>query len=298
MTARQIYGKTMVFNWLKLGLSLATVLASVILFVVLMGIGLLFGSGGSTITFILWMAATGIVRFVINHYFGYIVKAGHVAIITAAVTGGRVPTNQIATAKKMVAKRFATANVYFAIDKLVSGAVRQLQGVMDKAGNMLGNIPGMGIIMQIGKLFISISLGYIDECCLGYTFYKKDESAFKSAADGVVIYAQNWKKLLKDAAITTLLVCGIFVAVTLLAFAMIGGIFNILGWNVFVAFILAIFIAAAIKWAFIDSWILVKMMASYMTVAPDTVITFDLYGKLCTLSAKFKALFEQGKQEA
>jgi len=43
---------------------------------------------------------------------------------------------------------------------------------------------------------------------------------------------------------------------------------------------------------------LVKMMVSYMQEAPTTVITFDLYGKLCNLSAKFKELFNKGQQEA
>jgi len=56
--------------------------------------------------------------------------------------------------------------------------------------------------------------------------------------------------------------------------------------------------AAAVKAAFIDSYMLVKMMVSYMQEAPTTQITFDLYGKLCGLSAKFKELFNKGQQEA
>ena len=38
-------------------------------------------------------------------------------------------------------------------------------------------------------------------------------------------------------------------------------------------------------------------MAGYMEVAPTTQITFDLYGKLCGISGKFKELFNKGKQE-
>jgi membrane protease subunit (stomatin/prohibitin family) len=34
-----------------------------------------------------------------------------------------------------------------------------------------------------------------------------------------------------------------------------------------------------------------------MEVAPSTVITFDLYNKLCGLSGKFKELFSKGQQE-
>ena len=58
-----------------------------------------------------------------------------------------------------------------------------------------------------------------------------------------------------------------------------------------VAFILALFLANSVKYAFVDSWGLVNMMTSYMKVAPTTEITFDLYNKLCGMSGKFKQLF-------
>ena len=53
----------------------------------------------------------------------------------------------------------------------------------------------------------------------------------------------------------------------------------------------------AVKKAFIDSYMMVKMMVSYMQVAPTTEITFDLYGKLSEWSAKFKELFTKGQNE-
>jgi len=39
------------------------------------------------------------------------------------------------------------------------------------------------------------------------------------------------------------------------------------------------------------------MMVSYMQVAPNTVITFDLYSKLCGISSKFKELFQKGQAD-
>ncbi len=79
-------------------------------------------------------------------------------------------------------------------------------------------------------------------------------------------------------------------------FLLFGSIFKVLGWNPLIAFLLALFVALAVKFAFIDSWILVKMMVSYMEVAPNTVITFDLYDKLCALSSKFRELLKKGQQ--
>lgn len=297
MKASKIYFSTMKFNWLKLGLGLATVLISAVLLAICMLLGMLFGEAGLAIMFVLWLSATGVINFLINQYFGYMVKAGHIAIITTAVTTGQIPEDQINAAKEMVTERFAASNVYFAIDKLISGAVKQIQRVWGSIGAKLDFIPGMNVIMKAGQLFIGISLGYVDECCLGYTFYNKEQGAFKSAADGVVIYAQNWKKLLKAAAFTTLVVIGSVIGVTVVIFLMFGGLFTLLKWPRIIAFFPALFVALAVKSAFIDSWILVKMMCSYMEAAPGTVITFDLYQKLCNISAKFKELFTKGEQE-
>jgi hypothetical protein len=88
------------------------------------------------------------------------------------------------------------------------------------------------------------------------------------------------------------------VAVTIVAFLVFGMVFvRLLHWNGFVAFLIAVLVAWAVKKAFIDSYMMVKMMVSYMEVAPSTQITFDLYDKLCGLSTKFKQLFDKGKEE-
>jgi len=312
MKPGQIFFKTMPFVWAKLFLGLATVLISVVILAVLLGIAYLLGSGGvGLVMLIIWVSLTGGINFLLNHYFGYLVKAGHIAVITETVVTGKVPDSQVSYGKEKVKERFISSNVYFVIDKLVSRAVSQIQRKIEQLfGGLMGNIPGMNMIMNILKLFISISLGYIDECCLGYTFFKKEQGAFKSAADGVVIYAQNSKKLLKSAAKTTLIVVGLVVIVTLVAFAVFGGVAYLVRENVItgdtivgneiigaVAFFLAAFVAWVIKKSFIDSYILVNMMVSYMEVAPTTELKIDIYNKLCGWSSKFKELFTKGQQE-
>lgn len=297
MTAKEIYWKTMKFNWLKLGLGLATIFIAAILLGMCMLLGMLFGQLGMLVMFLVWIAAVRVVHLFIQHYVGYLVKAGHVAIIAMAVTSGQVPEKQVQVAKDMVAQRFGTANIYFVLDKLVSGAVRQLQNALGRAGNALDFVPGMDAMVKVGKMFIGISLNYVDECCLGYTFYQKEQNAFKSAADGVVIYAQNGKRLLQDAAITTVVIIGSVIGVTLVVFLFFGGLFALLDWPAIVAFVLALLVALVIKVAFIDSWILVKMMSSYMEVAPGTRISLDLYQKLSDLSGKFKELLLKSEEQ-
>lgn len=299
MTAKEVFSKTLVFGWIKLGLGLLNILIAVVLFAILMGISVLFASEGvGAVMFFIWLGVVGIVNFIINHYFGYLVKAGHVAVIATAFKTGIIPAEPVATGKAMVRERFGTSNVYFALDKLIAGSVKQLQHTLGRiTDGLLGAIPGADGMKKLMNMFLDISLGYIDECCLGYTFCHPEQNAYKSAADGVVIYAQNLKTLLKNAAKTTLTVILSIVVVTIIAFIIFGGLFRLLGWSGFVAFIISLFLAWTVKYAFIDSWILVKMMSSYMQVVPNTQITFDLYGKLSGLSKKFKELFRKGQSE-
>ena len=298
MKAGEIFSGTMGFCWMKLALGLLDVLIGAILFAIMMGIAALTASGEiGAVMFFIWAGVWGTIHWVITHYVGYLLKAGHVAAIAQSFKDGIVPPNPIAFGKDMVKERFATSNVYFLVDRLVAGAVKQLQRVLGKVTSLLGNLPGGGAVQTVGNMFIEISLGYIDECCLGYVFYHKEQNVYKSSADGVVVYAQNWKQLLKDGAKTTIIVLLTIFVVTLLAFALIGGLFRLLDWNMLVAVILSVFISVVVKRAFIDSWILVKMMSSYFTAADTTIITYDLYGKLCNLSGKFKELFNKGEME-
>ncbi|MBQ9134933.1 MAG: hypothetical protein IJX66_02420 [Lachnospiraceae bacterium] len=297
MSTKDVYLKTMKFVWLKLALGGAIFLFSILTLAIFMAIGNLGDGEGMIIALWIWLILVAGVFVWVQRYFGYMLKAGHVAMVTTAVTTGTLPENQLEAATRMVKERFATTNVYFAVDRLVSGAVNQLQKGLGKIDDLLGNIPGVSAIVSFAQLFVNIALGYIDECCLGYTFLHKEQSAFKSAADGVVIYFQNWKKLLKDAAITALIVMGVSVLAWLLPFILLALILGAFGVHWIISFFLAIMVSSIIKSAFIDSWMMVKMMVSYMQVAPTTQITFDLYDKLCKLSGKFKSLFTKGQEE-
>ncbi len=297
MKAKDVYLKTMKFVWLKLALGGAIFLFAFLTMFLFIWLGSLGGGSGIVMALTIWMILVGAVYGLVQRYIGYLIKAGHVAMVTTAVTTGSLPKNQIEAAKTMVKERFLTTNVYFVVDRLVSGAVSQLQKGLQKVGDLLGKIPGVSLIVSFAQMFVHIALNYIDECCLGYTFLHREQSAFKSAADGVVIYFQNWKTLLKNAAVTTLIVIGVSFLAWLLPFLVFAGIFALLHIHWIFTFMLALMAAAIIKSAFVDSYMMVKMMVSYMQVAPSTEITFDLYDKLCKLSGKFKSLFTKGQEE-
>ncbi len=297
MNVKEIYTKTMKFVWMRLGLGLAVTLVSILLLAICLGISALIG--GSSIIFMIciWLILTGGITKLVSYYMGYMLKAAHIAVITTAVTTGQIPDNMFEYGTNMVKQRFATSNVYFVIDNLISGAVKQLQNAVGVVDNILGNIPGVSALVRFAKIFIGIALGYVDECCLGYTFLRKDEGAFKAGCDGVVIYFQNAKKLLKNAAITALIVMGVTFVLAVVPLIILLPICYAIGVHPIIGIFISIMIAIAIRSSFVDSYILVKTMKAYMEVAPSTEITFDIYGKLCKLSNKFKQLFGKAQAE-
>ena len=298
MNVKDVYVKTMKFNFIKLGLGAAVTAISMLLLLMFGGIAVLCDNQIVTLAMIaVWCFATGGTYKIIMNYVGYLIKAAHVAVISEAVTTGQIPENMVETGKNMVKERFVETNVYLVLDKLVSGAVKQLQKAVGSVGNALDFIPGMSNITSILQTFIGISLGYVDECCLGYSFLQKDKGAFEAGCDGVVIYFQNAKHLLKNAAVTTIVVLLSTFLAWIVPFILLSVIFSALEWNMMIAFILSVIISICIKVAFVDSYMLVKMMFSYMEVAPQTQISFDLYEKLCKLSNSFKKLWQKAKAQ-
>ena len=296
MKTKDIYMKTMKFVWLKLGLGLGITALSAVLFGICMGIGALISGDAFIIMLCIWMILTVAMYKYIMSYFGYMLKAAHIAVITKAVADGQVPDNMVEAGKEMVKQRFATSNVYFVIDNLISGAVKQLQSKVDAVGNIFEKVPGMEALVSFAKIFIEIALGYVDECCLGYTFLKTEDNAFKAGCDGVVIYFQNAKKLLKNAAGTALVVILAMLVATIVPMFVLIPICGALNIHAIVGVILSIMISSVIRTAFIDSYMLVKTMKSYMEVAPSTEVSVDIYGKLCKISGKFKQLFNKSQE--
>lgn len=301
MKASQVYAKTMKFVWLKLALGMAVVVASAILGAIMFGIAAATGGDLFGVMLFLWIIISVGGFGAVNRLVGYMLKAGHVATVAEIVTTGNVPEDVVKFGTDKVKAKFATAAAYYALDSLLTGALNQINKGIDVIGNLLGKIPGMENIVSFLKTFVNIALGNVDECCLAYTFYKEDQSSFESAADGVVIYFQNWKVVLKSALKLSLLSMLFTFVVFLVIMFMLIGIVSATGAEgagaFFIGFILAVLIAAILKSAFLDSYIMVCMIHSYMEVAPTTELTFDLYEKLCGISSKFKSLFNKGKEK-
>lgn len=291
----KIFFRTLKFCWLKLGLGLICTLIDVIIASILLLIGFSIGDIAIPISIILTFIAINGVTYFAKLYFGYMIDVGHVAIVAKSVQDGIIPDNQVALATQMVKEKFVSANAYFVVDKLIKHTVQQIQKTVGHVGGMLSNVPGMSGIVSVIQLFVSMALNYVDECCIAYTFLSNDKP-FKSACDGIVLYYQNWKPLLKNALKLTIFVTlfnWLFTAMVLLTILFSSG-FSKVGFILVIAIVLLL---NTFKKAFVDSYIMVNMVTKYTQVGQNTEITHDLYTKLCNLSSKFKELFNKSQVE-
>lgn len=297
MKAFEIFKKTMTFVWIRLGINLAISVGVILWTIIWLAIA---GAADNGFMFLLAFIAivfSGKIVGIVQQYIGYMIKSAQIAVVAEIFQTGSIPDNMFEFGKKRVKSKFAQANVYILLDKLVSGSVRQINKVVNSTVGWIEKlVPQASFITNIVQKFTTLTLTYVDECCLCYTFMKDEQSAFKSAADGVVIYFQNWKSLLKSSAkgtgITLIVELAVGIIIYLIVMAIVGIFDASFAW--FIALIAAICIVISLRDAFLGSYMMIYTMENFNKEVQTGKISVDLYGKLCGISKKFKELFEKG----
>ena len=284
---------------------------------VMIGVGFLLIKmfGESSAMFILVMILSfgviyGGLKF-IERYVLYMVKTGHVAVIVELMRTGEIPEGKgmVAYGKDQVTDNFGASNVAFVVDKMVHAAVRQIQRWIMRIGNLFSFIPGSKNVIGIINAIMSVSLNYIDEAIMSYIFLQKSEKSeqtvWKSASDGVVLYAQSWKGILKAAVGSVVFIYAfniifflIFVFPLMFVSNIISadtpGLGSLLG---FLAVVGAYVLTTVMKRALIDPIVTIIMIRAYQMSIRNIEPQIDLQQKLLGVSSRFKALFNKSKEE-
>ncbi len=298
-----IFKKTMPFVWGRFGMQLALNLGIIIYFAVVIALLAMLINTQAVIACIIGFVALiiGLKLYSFGcEYIGYMIKAAHVAVIGELALYGKVPEGVKLTdyGKQKVKERFLTANAFFAIDKLMSSAVQQIQNMISKVGGMFEKIEIVQTIISIVNIFIGIVLGYVDEAVLARVFQKKEDGAWKASCDGVVLYFQNWKEILKNALGITLGVV-LFYAVGMgilygIIFLISGGAGDI--WAIFFL-IVAFFVIDVIKVSFVDSYVTISVVNKYLPLTINQTPALDIYEKAQGWSKNFKEMCTKANEE-
>ncbi|GLS87904.1 hypothetical protein GCM10010873_28780 [Cypionkella aquatica] len=237
-------------------------------------------------------AATAGVLFFVRDYILYIVKAGHIAVMVEIMQGGAVPggRGQIEHATAVVKARFGEASALFALDRLIKGVVGVVTGLIQGILNFLP-IPGVDQLMGVVRAYLKVSVGLVDEVILAHGIKTKAENPWASAQDGLVLYAQNARPLMINAAWLTLFSYALSFVVFLVMLAPAALVVYLLpgSWSAG-GFVFAILFAWAVKAALIEPFAIACLLQVFFKVTegqqPDPVWRAKLDGA----TDKFKEL--------
>jgi hypothetical protein len=211
--------------------------------------------------------------------------------------------NQVAYGKDKVVKHFGNVSLLAAVDALVEGSVRQILRWLVRLGSLVTFIPGAKTLWGLVQRILTMAANYIDEAVFSYILTREGENVWRVAADGVVLYAQSWKKLLHTAILVVFIVLTGWVAVFLLTLFPLLGLATMLAkaghYRLlfgFVALVVSYLLANIAKWVLVDPVATTAMVVAYHNAIQQTVPSADLYTNLVGISRRFRELDQKARQ--
>ena len=236
------------------------------------------------------------VLFFLRDYILYIVKAGHIAVMVELMQGGTIPDGraQIIYARDVVTQRFGQASALFALDQLIKGVVGAVTGLMQGILMFLP-VPGLDRIMGLVRAYLKLAVGLVDEVILAHAIRTRSNNPWTSAQEALVLYAQNARPMLINAAWLTLIVYGLSFVVFLLMLAPAAAVVYLLpgAWSAG-GFVFAILFAWAVKAALIEPLAIACLLQVFFKVTEGQTPNPEWQAKLTAASDKFKKLGERG----
>ena len=133
---------------------------------------------------------------------------------------------------------------------------------------------------------IRLSLTYVDDIILGYNIKVGSQNPWESSRQGLVLYAQNGKTMVKNAIWLSLFLWIIALVIFIVMLAPMATLFyflpgDIAGWS----FVAAIVFAWAFKAAFLEPFAIAALMEVYFRVIEGQVPNAEWDRKLSEASA-------------
>ena len=278
---------------------ICVVFAVLLLFLALMG--RVFGGGAAGVMFIILMVAGGFAARILREYVLYLLRAGHVAVITEIIARGSLPEgiSQTQWGSEKVKTYFKEVSVLALIDQLVKGIIRSLNRTLFNVMTMLP-IPGMEGVSRVAQKVVDFSLTYIDESILAYTFRTKNENVYEAAKSGIILYCQAWKGLLKNAVALTLLSYAFTIVSALVFLIPLGAISWTLpeawGFAKFALFVLALFMGFSLKWIVFDPIACTATILTFLTETENMTPDPTWENRIETVSDKFRELKQKAEK--
>lgn len=298
-----LMGRTLPFIVLRIvvyaGIAVAYVLVTGVGAGVGWGVGA-FGDGEFQASSTFWGGMVGFgltagVLYFLREYILYIVKAGHIAVLVKLLDGEDVPEgqNQVSYATSIVQERFGEANVLFAVDQLIKGVLGAIIGLIQGIASFLP-IPGLQGMVGLVKAFLRIAVGLVDEVILAHAIRTRSTNPWASAQTALVLYAQNYPTMLKNAAWLTIITYGLAFVVFLVMLAPAAAIVWLIpgGWSAG-GFVFALIFAWAVKAALIEPFAITCMMQVFFRTTAGQAPDPEWDSRISGVSRRFNELKER-----
>ncbi len=237
----------------------------------------------------------GWVWSVFVRYALYLIKCGHIAVLTELITTGKLGNGSegmFEYGKRTVTERYGQVNVLFALDILVDGVVRAFNRTLEWISSIIP-IPGLHALTNFVTTVLHAATTYLDETIFSYNLARGDENPWRGGKDGVIYYCQNNKEILKTAAWCVLfdyLLTGVAWIVMLAPAALFTYVMPLVGgWGFLVAFLFAI----NFRQAFLKPLFLIMIMSKFHLTIRDQAINDEWDVTLTNLTPKFVKIKEK-----
>ncbi len=238
----------------------------------------------------------GIVYF-LREYMLYMVKAGHIAVMTELLSGRGIPAGQgqFAFGAATVKERFAEANALFVLDQLIKGTVHAVTSLLLAVTSILP-IPALQGLARFAATVIRISVTYVDEVILARNIRLRSQNPWETSRQGLVLYAQNGWVMVRNAIWLAILSWIVTIAVFVLMIAPAGAILYYFPgpWGGY-GFVAAIVFAWGFRKALVEPFGIACLMQVYFAVSENQSPDPEWDGRLMQASAKFRSLAERAR---
>ncbi|MET0384579.1 MAG: hypothetical protein ABW321_01405 [Polyangiales bacterium] len=309
-TALSLVMRTLPYALARFGVLLATSVATALWWIIALGGASWLGASvhgiAGVLWFVGWVFAFGWAWRSLVRYFLYLLKAGHIVVLTDLITRGVIGDDHgghehmFAYGKRVVGERFGQVNALLGLELMIGATVSAFHRSLHWITSLLP-VPGMRDITGLVNQVVRAATTYIDETMLSYSLARGDEDLFRVTRDGLLYYAQNSREVLKTGLWIVVLDKLTTVVAWLVMFipaVAIGGLFpaSVRGIAILVTAGLSFMFTWALRSAFLEPLCLTMVMIKFHICVHEQPINLEWDERLSSISSQFVAL--KGKMAA
>ena len=290
----ELYRATAGYRRLKFLFGFCLTLLTTALYAVIVGLSSLASPVLSYFMLPVWIALSLYLCRQLSRAVGWRLDAGHLYLVTAGFSEGEVPQNALSLVNEILDFRFGKKR-YLALRARIHRAVKEINHSLLTANSLVGDIPGMRLMNQIGRSFLGLHLVYMRDCCLSYVFLQTDRTPEDASPDGCAFYSVNWKQLSERASDVSIFSAVIVIVPTAALGIALGFLMQLIGLGAFAYFggFLAFMLVLSIKYAALDSYFMIHYIDRFLRMASHNAPSEQCYRQLSRVSPAFAAMMRR-----